>query len=288
MNFSSQPRGTFFALALIVAGAILFLDNIGILPIDNVGAYWPMAFVVYGVGVALRKLSPTSLVWSGALIVFGVLLTLGNLGIVHATMAVAWPLLLIAFGVTALVHRSWWANTKWPSADWNKDAWEQGTYGRWKWTDQAFATKHEWRHWRREQRRKRWDRHAETTKDGRLDEVAVFFSLKRSMEGREIQDGEVVAVFGSVELDFRGATIPLTTPDGAGATPVRRAEVEATAVFGSVEIRVPSNWSVIKEGTGVFGSYEDRTLPFRPDPGVEPPTLVIRGGAVFGSVTIEG
>ncbi|HYA17456.1 MAG TPA: hypothetical protein VEF06_08320, partial [Bryobacteraceae bacterium] len=94
------------------------------------------------------------------------------------------------------------------------------------------------------------------------------------------------AVFGSVEADFTGAIIPLVTPENGGV-PVRRAEIEATAVFGSVEIRVPSNWRVIKEGAGVFGTYEDRTLPFRPEPGVEPPTLIIRGAAVFGSVEIE-
>jgi hypothetical protein len=107
------------------------------------------------------------------------------------------------------------------------------------------------------------------------------------MAGREISGGELVSVFGSIEIDFRGANIALTVPADTNAAPVRRAEIEATAVFGSVEIRVPQTWRVVKNGTGVFGSYEDKTLPSRPEPGVEQPTLFIHGGAVFGSVTIE-
>jgi hypothetical protein len=242
MSLANQPRGTLFAVALIVAGAILFLDNVGIMPIENIGAYWPLAFVVYGMGLALRRITATSLIWAGAFAAFGVFLTLGNLGIVHATIAIAWPLLLIALGATALVHRSWWSN-RLPGGS---EAWQAGQYGQWKW----------------------------------------LFSLNRRYDGKEIKDGEVTAVFGSVEADFTGAIIPLITPEDGGA-PVRKVEIEATAVFGSIEIRVPSNWRVIKEGTGVFGSYEDRTLPFRPEPGVEPPTMIIRGAAVFGSVEIS-
>lgn len=279
MSLANQPRGTLFAVALIVAGAILFLDNIGVLPIDNIGAYWPLAFVLYGLGLALRRTTATSLIWAGSFVAFGVFLTLGNLGIIRAGISIAWPLLLIAFGATALVHRTWWSN-KLPGGS---EAWQPGQWGEWKWQDDFYTSKHRLRQWKREHRR-RW-RNYHWDPQG-MHDTAVFFSLTRRYDGKEIHDGEVTAVFGSVEADFTGAIIPLVTPEDGGA-PVRRAEIEATAVFGSVEIRVPTNWRVIKDGTGVFGSYEDRTLPFRPEPGVEPPTLVIRGAAVFGSVEIS-
>jgi hypothetical protein len=288
MSLSSQPRGTFFAIALIVAGAILFFDNIGILPVDNIGAYWPLAFVVYGVGLIVRKVCATSLIWAATLIAFGVILTLGNLGILHATFAVAWPLLLIAFGVIALVHRSYWANLNWTGSKWPlPPGTSPGTGPNPLWWD-----KRAWRPWRREQRRRRWQSFAEGYTESGVNgnwvhEDAVFFSAKRQMAGREISGGELVSVFGSIEIDFRGANIALTVPADTNAAPVRRAEIEATAVFGSVEIRVPQTWRVVKNGTGVFGSYEDKTLPSRPEPGVEQPTLFIHGGAVFGSVTIE-
>lgn len=279
MNFANQARRTLFAVALIVAGAILFLDNIGVLPVRNIGAYWPVAFVVYGIGLALCRTTATAFIWAGTLVAFGLFLTLGNLGIVHATISVAWPLLLIAIGATALVRRTWRPN-KMPGGH---DAWQPGQWGQWKWQDDIYATKRQFRQWKREHRRHwrhyKWDPNA-------MHETAVFFSLTRRFDGKEVKDGELTAVFGSLEADFTGAIIPLVTPENGGA-PVRRVEIEATAVFGSVEIRVPSNWRVIKEGAGVFGTYEDRTLPFRPEPGVEPPTLIIRGAAVFGSVEIE-
>jgi hypothetical protein len=122
--------------------------------------------------------------------------------------------------------------------------------------------------------------------ENRLHEVAVFFSAKRRVESQDFQGGELVACFGSIELDLTSASMqPLPAPDSEGL-PTRRAVLEASAVFGSVEIMVPRHWRIIREGAGVFGSYEDKTIP-RPEPGVEPPVLVVRGGAVFGSVEIR-
>jgi hypothetical protein len=59
------------------------------------------------------------------------------------------------------------------------------------------------------------------------------------------------------------------------------------AVFGGIEIRVPRTWRVERESAAVFGSFEDKTVPPRPEPGFEPPTLVIRGNAVFGSIEVK-
>ncbi|HWE51336.1 MAG TPA: DUF5668 domain-containing protein [Bryobacteraceae bacterium] len=297
MSFETQPRGTIFALALIVAGALLFLDNLGIVPIEDIGAYWPLAFVVYGLGTLYYKRGPISLIWSGSLIVAGVLLILGNLGILHVTVGALWPLLLIALGATLLVDRSAWGSNvtsmftrDWPSREqhlkWKADgwkrkqerwaeriAWRTGTY-----SGSAFASNltdsiHE------KIRQTPWA-------EGRIREIAVFFGTKRRVESQDFQGGELVAVFGSIELDLTAASMqPQPAADSQGL-PTRRAVLEGSAVFGSVEITVPRNWRIIREGTGIFASYEDKTIP-RPEPGVDPPTLVIRGGAVFGSVEIR-
>jgi hypothetical protein len=88
----------------------------------------------------------------------------------------------------------------------------------------------------------------------------------------------VEAVFGGLELDLSGAAI--TTPD-------RRAVLEANAVFGGIEIRIPRTWRVERESAAVFGGFDDKTVPPRPEPGFEPPTLVIRGSAVFGGIEVK-
>ena len=55
MNLSNVPRGSLFAVMLIVAGALLFLDNLGLLPIRDIRAYWPLWMVVWGVTILDRR-----------------------------------------------------------------------------------------------------------------------------------------------------------------------------------------------------------------------------------------
>lgn len=321
-------RGSFFALALIVAGAILFIDNLGILPRENVRAYWPLAFVVAGLGLVANRVCTSSLVWAGALSVFGVALILGNLGIIRSDASVFWPILLIALGILSLLRRTTfprhWSG---PNGGWYRD----GRRGPWDcnpgspaqgrpassstqsadassagtnegsipdaesanpWgAPQAWWGKHDWRRWKREERRRRFRDFVEhgysksAQMGGWLHEVAVLFSTRRVFAGRDVSGGKIASVFGSIELDFTDANIPLRTR--ADGTVVRLADIDADAVFGSVDLRVPPHWRVINRGVGVFGSYENKTLPPRGEVGAEPPTLFIHGGAVFGSVEIR-
>ena len=237
-------RGSLVALAMILVGALLFLENLDILPIRNIGAYWPVAMVVWGVIMIEHRRDTQSLIWSSVVIVAGILLVLGNLHIIHVTAGVIWPLLLIAFGLTMLTGKC-----RWQSADWRP-------------------------------RMREW---ASTHREGnffgnRVAESVVFSSADRRVESQGFEGGKVEAVFGGIDLDLTGATI--TTPD-------RRAVLRADAVFGGIEITVPRTWRVERIGSAVFGSFEDKTIPPRPESGVEPPTLVIRGDAVFGAVVIK-
>ena len=206
--------------------------------------------MIYGLGVLYYKRSATAIVISGTLIALGVLLILGNLHILRISFGLLWPLVLIAAGALMLVDRSDWRSRR-----------------------------ARWEEWHAQHREQHWKAFERSSCIGRrITEVAVFFSAKRKVEEQDFQRGEFVAVFGSVEIDLRDAQI--------GGAPLKRAVLDATAVFGSVDIAVPRTWRIQKEGAGVFGSYEDKTVPVRNEPGVEPAILIVRGGAVFGSVTI--
>lgn len=256
-----MSKGSLFAVAMIVAGALLFLDNLSILPIGNIGAYWPLALVVYGLGVISHRRNARSAVWSGTLILAGILLVLGNLGILNVTIGGLWPLMLMAAGLLMLLEKPRWHNPE----DWAA----------------RFERKMERKRWRRD---RKWEGFSAHRSDkpfapNQINEVAVFFSLNKKVDSQDFGGGEVVSVFGSVELDLTGAKLAMEGTE-------RRAIIEASTVFGAVEIKIPLNWRVVKEGTGVFGAYEDRTI-LRPLPGEDTCTLVIRGGAVFGAVTIR-
>lgn len=249
MNLANAPRGSLFALILIIAGALLFLDNLGLLPVHDIRAWWPIWMVVWGVSILDRRKSPVATVWALALVVCGTLLILGNLHILHVTAGVIWPVILIALGITMLVRPM-------PMHPMQFQDWPE-----------RFRA----RHLRPAGPQKSFG-------DNQLNEALVFGSLNRRLETQQFQGGKVDVVFGSIELDLSGAAV---------SSRERQVSIEANAVFGGIEIRVPRTWKIVLKSTAVFGGCNDQTVPPRPEPGFEPVTLIVTGGAVFGGISIR-
>jgi len=105
-------------------------------------------------------------------------------------------------------------------------------------------------------------------------EAAVFGGVERHISVQDFHTAQCIAVFGACKIDLRDAQI-----SGKEAT------LEAYAVFGGVEIRVPDDWEVISRGTAVFGGIGDqrRHAPTGPDT----KTLILEGAAVFGGVEVK-
>jgi predicted membrane protein len=238
-----QGRASFLALFLIVAGVLMFLDNLGFIP--NIRPYWPLAIVVHGTWQLLRPNRPCPSVIALFEVAAGVLLTLGNLGFLHFSIGSLWPLFLIALGLSMLFGRKGRPNR------WNHH-WGNN------FTAPAFV-------------------------GGRFDgnilrENAAFSSVNRRVESTTFEGADLNATFGELKIDLRAATI---------STPNREAIIETNASFGAIKLRIPETWRVLVQGGAAFGAFEDRTVPPRPEPGVEPPTVIIRGNATFGSVEID-
>ncbi len=105
--------------------------------------------------------------------------------------------------------------------------------------------------------------------------VAVLSMSQRKGRWIPARRSTVVAVVGSVELDYREALL------GPGVT-----EVKAVAVVGSVEILVPPGLFVECEGMAVLGNIEhEDDIPVQVDP--DAPWLRIRGVAVLGNVEVR-
>ncbi|HTA44474.1 MAG TPA: DUF5668 domain-containing protein [Bryobacteraceae bacterium] len=240
-----RRQGSIFALILIVAGALLFLDNLGLLPIQNIQAYWPLALVFWGAMMIERRRNANTIIGAGTIIVFGALLTLGNLHIIRVTGGIIWSLALIAAGLVMLVGRCQMPANLWPP---KPPPFETGSY-----TQQSYF-------------------------GDKLMEQFIFSGTKRRVETHNFQGGKVEAVFGGAEMDLSGSTI---------APPNRRVVLIVNAIFGGVEIKVPRTWRIEKIGSAVFGGFDDQTVPPRPEPGFDPPTLVIRGSSVFGGIVIK-
>jgi hypothetical protein len=100
--------------------------------------------------------------------------------------------------------------------------------------------------------------------------VAVFSSSARRGRWRVGGRTNAFALFGSVDIDLTEALFGQ-----------RLTVVNATSIFGSVEIKVPENISLRGSGTGIFGNFEVDTLESA-DP--ESPVVIVNGYSVFGNV----
>jgi hypothetical protein len=111
--------------------------------------------------------------------------------------------------------------------------------------------------------------------DGAFLANAIFSGFKRKITDGNFRGAHLTAIFGGGELNLRQAGM-----EGDSAV------VYATAIFGGIEIKVPENWQVISEGTGIFGGFTDQTAHLPSNyPGVK--KLIVKGEAVFGGVEVK-
>lgn len=104
----------------------------------------------------------------------------------------------------------------------------------------------------------------------------VFGGGERNVNTKNFRGGKLFAVFGGYKVDLSHADI-----EGDQAV------LDASAVFGGGEIRVPDHWHVAVQGAGIFGGYEDKTRHFRPDPTKPTKTLIVKGVAMFGGIEVK-
>ena len=100
---------------------------------------------------------------------------------------------------------------------------------------------------------------------------SLFSGSNQIAAGEHFRGGNVSATFGSAEIDLRAAA-PV---DGA-------ATVNASALFGSINLRVPPDWAVEVRSSATFGSIESR----RAEPAEPRARLTVTGSCLFGGILI--
>ena len=76
----------------------------------------------------------------------------------------------------------------------------------------------------------------------------VFSNSKEKISG-EIRKIEIDAAFSGVEIDFSQAEL---------ARDAKTVHIKVTAVFSGATIYIPSEWNVLIQKTGIFGSFVDK------------------------------
>lgn len=249
----SPVGGVIIGTAILLAGVLFLLENFGLVHVHNLWAYWPVWMIAWGIAGVTGAGHARGRVWGGVIAVVGALLLLSNLHIINENVwRIAWPLLLIVAGLRMLYRSARRQRRRdddhFPPAGGPAVA-PGGS------APQGGAP-------------------GAGTRPGYLDEWAVFGGSRRRVDSQDFKGGEAFAMFGGVELDLRSATILQD-----------EVVIDASALFGGVDIQVPENWNVAVEGHGIFGGYEDKTLHVMPENAR--PRVVITGSAVFGGVVVK-
>lgn len=103
---------------------------------------------------------------------------------------------------------------------------------------------------------------------------AVFGEVVRKGNWALERHTLVKSIFGSVSLDLRDAIF-----DTDGVT------IEAVAIFGEIQIKVPEGTNLSVEGRPVFGSFSVSGAQGSVLPGL--PTVAVTGKAIFGEVSVK-
>ncbi len=89
----------------------------------------------------------------------------------------------------------------------------------------------------------------------RVEGIAFLGGSHHVVRSQEFQGADMVAILGESELDLTGADLAATG-----------GRIEAFVLFGKMHIRVPRDWTVVRDGHVVFGKFVHSLETDRADP----------------------
>ena len=101
---------------------------------------------------------------------------------------------------------------------------------------------------------------------------AVFGGANIDMSGKEFKGKNINAVFGGLKLDLRKAKIK------------EDVIINASAIFGGIDILVPDNVIVETKSNSFFGGVSNKTKIV---PKGKAPTIYVNGMALFGGIEVK-
>ena len=118
------------------------------------------------------------------------------------------------------------------------------------------------------------DRIPSTGRGQRPTLFAMMSGVRRQVTGG-FAGAEATAIMGGVELDLRYSAM-----DGDEVI------IDTFALWGGIEIWVPTHWEIVSQGLPLMGAFEDKTH-VTTHGGNRQPRLIVRGVAIMGGVEIK-
>jgi len=111
----------------------------------------------------------------------------------------------------------------------------------------------------------------------RLEDVSVFGGGKKNVTSENFQGGEVVCIFGGVDVNFKQAHL--------APGPVY---LEVVCIFGGSTLYVPEDWTIRTEAVSIFGGFSDMRAKMNPNLVTNPEkVLIVKGVVIFGGGEIK-
>lgn len=246
-----QGPPLFIGLLLVAFGAVFLLDAFGLVEAhDIIRTMWPSAILAWGLWRVFFCRTGDRVI--GLLAVGAGVVLLGNelLGWDVHIWQLIWPLLLIAFGLRILVragNRRRWPPPPSDSPGGSGAADENSVEG-----DAATAAGDASSH---------------------ISEFAVMGHAARTSASQAFRGGHLSTIMGALEIDLSQCRM-------AGD----EVRVDVLLVMGSIEFRIPREWTVDSRVALVMASLEDGS-----DPPVAGPSkrFVIEGTSFMGSIEVS-
>lgn len=268
-----------FGLVVILLGVLFTLDKLEYIDVGDYWAYWPVLLIAVGLGRLLQPRGShhcsSGLVW----IAIGTAILLVNLGVVSHHVWNYWPVLLVLVGAS-MVWRAMGGSSGRRGG--GHPPWVTGVVtdaGVAPSTDAAAAPSTDAAASARAAGSGAASSGARASTAGSSDAAstvsafAVLGGVKRRCVSPEFRGGDLNAIMGGCELDLRQASI-------VGGEAV----IDAFAMWGGIEIRVPEDWTVVVEGIPILGAFVDKTVH---NSASNNKVLVIRGAAIMGGVEVK-
>lgn len=216
---------------VVLIGVFALADNLFNINTRQALQFWPVVFMLVGAMKLSQTRHTSGYVVGVGFMALGLLMTLNNLELIAFRPRDWWPLLVIGAGI-------------------------------------AMIAKEPLRR-RAESLQQSLDSPGEAGSE--LNATAVMSGHKVSVVSQDFRLGEVTAVMGGVEIDFRQASIQSV------------ATLRVMAVMGGIDIKVPPDWGVECGATVFLGGMEDKTVP----PAQASKRLIIEGFVMMGGVEVK-
>ena len=251
----ATPR-IIFGLILFTLGVLFLLDRLDVVEMGRLWDYWPLVFVGVGLGKVMQPAGAPGRASGLIFIIVGAWWLLANLDVLDHDPVDFWPVVLILIGASVLWRaiesaRNPVAMSSPPPLPGEPPPPPAATAG-------AGGSE---------------PAPAFYDADARINAIGVLGGVGRKSAARDFRGGSLTAILGGCEIDLRQASI------ASG-----EAVIDAFALWGGVEVRVPRDWLVVSKGLPLLGGFVDSTSP---PPSPTGKVLVVRGMAVMGGVEIK-